>query len=249
MVRNQQKRTAIGVAAAALVAGALVTAVHAPEGSAAPAARPAGGLDSSRFVRPADNPWFPLVPGTVVRYRGTDEGERLHEHVRVTHRTKVIEGVRTRVLVDVLRRADGSLAEKTHDWYAADRDGNVWYFGERTATYDEQGHLESREGSWEAGVDGARAGLIMRADPHPTDAYRQELYRGHAEDQAWIVQRNVSARTPLRHFRHALRSMEWSRLEPHVMSQKLYARGIGIVAEKDLSGGHETFHVVSVQRP
>ncbi len=86
-------------------------------------------------------------------------------------------------------------------------------------------------------------------DPRPTDAYRQELYRAHAEDQAWIVQKEVTVRTPLRRFHHALRSMEWSRLEPHVMSQKMYARGIGIISEKDLSGGHETFHVVSVQRP
>lgn len=207
------------------------------------------GVDSTRFTHPAANPYFPLEPGAVTRYRGTDEGERLRETVRVTHHTKQIEGVRTRVVSDVLRRADGTLAEKTHDWYAADRDGNVWYFGERTATYDENGHLESREGSWEAGVDGARAGLIMPADPHPTDAYRQELYRGHAEDQAWVVQNRTVVRTPMRRFRHVVRSLEWSRLEPGVVSVKYYARGVGIVREKDLSGGNEVFDVVSVDRP
>jgi hypothetical protein len=231
----------------AALTGGLVAATLPAEGAGRPQAR--DGVDPAAFANPVANPYFPLRPGTVTRLRGTDEGEKYREKVRVTHHTKQIEGVRTRVVLDVVRRADGSLAEKTHDWYAADRDGNVWYFGERTATYDERGHVESREGSWEAGVDGARAGLIMPADPHPTDAYRQELYRGRAEDQAWVVQGNAVVRTPMRRFRHAVRSLEWSRLEPGVVSVKFYARGVGIVREKDLAGGSEVFEVVSVDRP
>ncbi len=227
-------------------AGAVATAVTA-EG--APAHRSAAGVEAARFAHPQPNPYYPLVPGTVTRLRGTDDGEHLHERVTVTHRTRMIQGVRARVVRDVLFRADGSVAEKTHDWYAADRDGNVWYFGERTATYDEHGHLESREGSWQAGVAGARAGIIMPADPHPTDAYRQEFRRGHAEDQAWIVQNNASVRTPYRVFHHVVRSFEWSRLEPNVVSVKFYARGVGIVVEKDLAGGTEEFRLTSVSRP
>ena len=226
-------------AAAALTAGAV--------GATVVLATASGAVTPSRFDAPRANPYFPLQPGTVTRYRGTDEGQRLHETVSVTHRTRLIEGVRTRVVLDVLRRVDGSLAEKTHDWYADDRDGNAWYFGERTATYDRHGHVQSREGSWEAGVDGARAGLIMPADPHLTDAYRQELYRGHAEDQAWVVQSRSTVRTPMRRFRNVVRTFEWSRLEPGVVSVKLYARGVGIVREKDLAGGTETFAVVSVR--
>ena len=88
------------------------------------------------------------------------------------------------------------LAEKTRDWYATDQDGNVWYFGEDTATYDENGDLESREGSWEAGVDGAVAGIIMPADPRPSTAAYMEFAKGEAEDQAWVVQRLPSVRTP-----------------------------------------------------
>jgi hypothetical protein len=231
---------------AALAGGAVAATLPA---RGADHSQEASGVDPARFAQPVANPWFPLEPGTVTRLRGTDEGHRLHETVRVTHRTKRIEGVRTRVVHDVLRRADGTLAERTDDWYAGDRDGNVWYFGERTATYDEHGHVESREGSWEAGVDGARAGLIMPADPRPTDAYRQELYRGHAEDQAWLVQNRAVVRTPMRRFHHAVRSLEWSRLEPGVVSVKFYARGVGVVREKDLSGGNEVFEVVSVDRP
>ncbi len=231
----------------AALAGGAVTATLPAEGAGRSQA--VNGADPARFAKPVANPWFPLEPGTVTRLRGTDEGERLHETVHVTHRTKRIEGVRTRVVHDVLRRADGTLAEKTDDWYAADRDGNVWYFGERTATYDEHGHVESREGSWEAGVHGARAGLIMPADPRPTDAYRQEFYRGHAEDQAWLVQNRAAVTTPMRRFHHVVRSLEWTRLEPGVVSVKLYARGVGIVREKDLAGGSEVFEVVSVDRP
>jgi len=161
----------------------------------------------------------------------------------------VIQGVRTTVVRDVLRRADGSLAEKTEDWYAPDNHGNVWYFGEKTATYDENGHLESREGSWQAGVDGAVAGTIMPAGPEPTDAYRQELYRGHAEDQAWIVEGGITTTVPYGKVRHVVRTFEWTRLERKVLSEKLYAPGLGIVRERDLAGGNETFVLVSVHKP
>jgi hypothetical protein len=215
--------------------------------SASTAGRPAATVpEPGRFVHPRQNRYFPLKPGTVYRYRGTDEGERLHERVVVTHRTKVIQGVRTTVVRDVLRRADGTLAEKTHDWYAPDDDGNVWYFGERTATYDEHGRLVSREGSWKAGVDGAVAGTIMPARPRPTDAYRQEYDRGQAEDQAWIVQRHFSRTVPYGTVHDVVRSFEWSRLEPKVMSVKLYGPGLGIIRERDLAGGNESFALVSV---
>jgi hypothetical protein len=204
-------------------------------------------VDPAHFGDPVRNPWFPLEPGTTTVLRGTDDGERFRERVRVTHRTRVVEGVRTRVVRDVLRRADGSLAEATSDWYAADHQGNVWYFGENTATYDRRGHLDSREGTWRAGVHGASAGLIMPAHPRATDAYRQEFYAGHAEDQAWIVGFKASQQVPMRRFHHVLRTFEWSRLEPRVMSTKLYARGVGVVREHDLTGGSETFEVVAVR--
>ena len=177
------------------------------------------------------------------------QGERFREWVTVTHSTKTILGVTTTVIRDVLRRAGGSLAEKTHDWYADDNAGNVWYFGERTATYDRHGHVRSREGSWQAGVDGATPGTIMPADPHPTDAYRQELYRMHAEDQAWIVQRGFRVKIPYGTAKHVVKSFEWSRLEPDVISMKLYSPGLGIVKEQDLSGGNERFVLVAASGP
>ena len=135
-----------------------------------------GGIDPAAFTNPVPNPYFPLKVGTVSRYLGSDGPQKLREQVTVTHWTKKIQGVTTTVIFDVLHRADdGSLAEKTWDWYADDNAGNVWYFGERTATYTRSGHVSSREGTWQAGVNGAVAGTIMPANPHPTDAYRQEF--------------------------------------------------------------------------
>lgn len=212
------------------------------------ASRPAAAtVDPSSFDQPLPNPWFPLEPGTVTRYRGTDDGEAFRERVVVTSRTKVVQGVTTTVVRDVVRRADGSLAERTRDWYAADDDGNVWYFGEATATYDEQGAVDSREGSWQAGTDGAVAGIIMPAEPAPTDAYRQELDRGNAEDQAWVVQRGVTTTVPYGTVHDVVRTFEWSRLEKDVVSTKLYGPGVGIVREEDVAGGDETFVLVAVR--
>jgi hypothetical protein len=229
---------AVVLSAAALTASTATSGVAAAPGGSGPGA--------ARFDNPRQNPYFPLKAGTVTRYRGSDEGQQFREKVRVTHKKKTIEGVGTTVVLDVLRRADGSLAEKTRDWYAADNNGNVWYFGEKTATYDQQGNVDSREGSWRAGKHGAVAGLIMPAHPKVTDAYRQEFFKGHAEDQAWIVQAHATVTVPYGRLHNVVRSFEWSRLEKGVVSLKLYGRGLGIVREKDLSGGSEVFDLVSV---
>lgn len=229
--------------AAGLLTGALVTGVPSP---APTTATPVPG---HRFTHPRANPYFPIRPGTRTVLLGTDDGRRFREVVTVTGRHRRIDGVRTTVVRDVVRRADGSLAERTVDWYAADDRGTIWYFGERTATFDREGHLDSRDGSWRAGLHGARPGIVMPAHPHPGQAYRQELLPGHAEDQAWIVSREDSVAVPLGRIRHVVRSYEWSRLEPGVMSVKLYGRGIGILREHDIAGGAETFEVVRVRRP
>jgi hypothetical protein len=238
-------KLSVTAATAAVLTVGGISAVSASARGPAPSAKDATG-NPGQFENPQQNPYFPLRPGTVFRYRGTEGGDKYRERVVVTRHTRVIQGDTTIVVSDILRRADGSLAEKTHDWYAPDNDGNVWYFGEATATYDEQGHVESREGSWQAGVRGAVAGTIMPADPRPTDAYRQEFYRGHAEDQAWIVQRNASTTVPYGTLHHLVRSFEWTRLEKKVLSLKLYASGLGVVREKDMSGGDESFVLISV---
>jgi hypothetical protein len=235
---------AVGVSTA-LVACLVATAL--PVSGVATTLGSKSRFSNANFHDPTPNPFFPLRPGTVSRYQGTEDGHRFSEVVRVTHDRKTILGVRARVIHDVLRRADGSLAEKTQDWYANDHAGNVWYLGEQTATYNRHGQVQSREGSWQAGVDGAKAGLIMPAHARPTDAYRQEFLKGHAEDQAWIVQRGMTTTVPYGTVSGALRSFEWTVLEPHVISMKVYGRGLGIVREKDVAGGNESFELVSVR--
>jgi hypothetical protein len=207
---------------------------------------PAGAaIDPASFTNPVSNPYFPLKPGTTFVYRGSEGHTRFVERLTVTHRTEKIDGVSTKVIKDILF-GDGLLAEKTTDWYAEDNGGTVWYFGERTATYDKNGNVKSREGSWRAGRNGGLAGVIMPANPVPTDAYRQEFLSGHAEDQAWIVARHEKLRVPYGSIKDVVRSYEWTRLEPNVVSLKLYGPGLGIVQEKDVAGGNEFMQLVAV---
>jgi hypothetical protein len=214
-------------------------------GSPAPA-NAAARFDPGNFVRHVTNPYFPLKPGTLLVYKGVKDGKSQVDRVFVTHRTKTILGVRATVVRDIARHK-GRILEKTFDWYAQDKQGNVWYLGENTKSF-ENGHVDT-EGSWEAGQHGARAGIIMPADPHAATAYRQEFWKGHAEDQAWIVKRGGTVRAPIGKLRHKLVTFEWSRLEPGVLDKKVYARGYGIVREVSLTGPKETALLVRVKRP
>jgi hypothetical protein len=228
----------------------LATALVASNASSSNARTEQPPFDPASFVHPVDNRWFPLTPGLVTRLHGVDSGEHLKEVVKVTHRTKTILGVRATVFRDVVRRTDGSLAEKTHDWYAADDAGNVWYLGEDTATYDEHGHVESHEGSWQAGRHGAQPGILVPGDAGTaSSATRPEFQKGSAEDQSWFVQHLRRLHAHGHRFHDVVRSFEWTRLEPGIISQKFYAAGLGIIAEHDVAGGQETFWLVSAHRP
>ena len=237
-------RTKMIAAIAAIAAVTAVTAIAATV-IALTGGTASAGVDPADFNSPVNNPYFPLKPGTVFVYKGSEDGQHLVEHLRVTHRHRSIAGVSAVVISDILY-ANGHLNEKTTDWYANDNRGNTWYFGERTATYKPDGTVQSREGSWRAGVNGGEAGLIMPADPHPPDAYRQEFLKNDAEDQAWIVANHGTLRVPYGKLKDIVRSYEWTRLEPGVVSLKLYAPHIGIVAERDVAGGTENMKLVAV---
>jgi hypothetical protein len=244
-----KKRTNAVVAAMAMIAIGLIAASGpgAPAGAAPHAGVvPATALDPADFTTPVPNPYFPLEPGTVSILRGSEDGKRLLNRTTITPWKKVIQGVTTTVVNDVLYEG-GVLREKTTDWYAPDNAGNVWYFGEATAVYNNHGQVVNREGSWEAGVHGAVAGIIMTANPGPTDAYRQEFFKGHAEDQGWIVANHQVADVPYGKVDQVVRSYEWTRLEPGVVSLKLYGPGLGIIREKDVAGGTEMLELVRVE--
>ena len=222
----------------ALTAGALLVG-----GPAATSAQPG----PARFVRSVDNPWFPLVPGTTFVYRGVKEGDPTRDVVHVTSRTRVIDGVRCTAVGDRLY-ASGRLAERTTDWYAQDRSGTVWYFGEHTAELVRAGRVTSREGSWLSGVDGARAGVFMPARPRIGQAFRQEFLRGHAEDHFRVVGLHAPVRTPAVESTRALLTKEWTPLEPGVVDHKLYVKGVGLVSERTVRGGDERAVLVAWSR-
>src|SRR5437588_884444 len=224
MRRRMIAAAAIGAALAAGAAFAsAATARHQ-------AARTASSVNPSNFVRHVTNPYYPLKPGTVLVYKGVRDGQTQKDRVGVTYRTRKIEGVTATVERDVATH-HGRLLERTTDWYAQDKQGNVWYFGEATKAYNPNGTF-STEGSWQAGRDGAVPGIIMEANPRVADGYRQEYLRGHAEDQAWVLARGGSIRVPYGRISHDLVTMEWTPLEPGWIDQKVYARGIGIGRER-----------------
>jgi hypothetical protein len=195
-------------------------------------------------VATIDNPHFPLAPGSRWVYQVVSEDETDRDEMVVTDRTKVILGVACVVVRDTLTH-DGKVLEKTDDWYAQDKGGNVWYFGEATAEYDEKGHVTTREGSWQSGVAGAQPGIIAPAHPKVNEAARQEYYKGHAEDMFWIVSVDDSVKVPYGSFAAVVRTLEWSPLEPKVIDEKFYAPGIGVVREHAAAGPREDVVLVS----
>ncbi len=236
----------IAAAAVAVLAAGSATAPARPEAARAQRLAPPPPLPRARdFGRVVDNPWFPLKPGTVLTYEGQDEGTPARDVLRVTHRTKRIQGIRATVILDRVYK-HGRLAERTHDFYAPDRRGNVWYLGEDTATLKPNGQVQSREGTFRAGRDGAQGGIFMPAHPRPGDRGWQEFSVGHAQDRFKILNLHTTVRTPAVGSRRAMLVQETTPLEPGVVDHKIYVRGIGTVREKTVRGGNESFELVSV---
>jgi len=204
-------------------------------------------LASPGFSAHVTNPWFPLRPGTVYVYRGVKDGKAARDVVTVTHRVRTIQGAPCAVVRDLLY-LNGKLEERTTDWYSQDRRGNVWYFGEATAELDTRGRVATTEGSWQAGRDGARAGIYMPAHPVPGRFGRQEFYKGQAEDHFEVTTRRASVSVPYTSSHRALLTKEWTPLEPGVLDHKYYVRGIGTVLEQTVRGGDERQELVSVTR-
>jgi hypothetical protein len=192
-----------------------------------------------------DNPWFPLKPGTTFVYEGIKDGKRSRDVYTVTSDVKTIIGVPCVVVHDTLY-LDGKVGEETFDYYSQDDHGNVWYFGEDTKELNAKGNVTSTEGTWHSGVDGAEPGIYITADPVVGQAFRQEYYRGQAEDQFRAVDLSASITVPYGSFNDALLTEEWTTLEPSVLDHKFYVKGIGEVAELSAKGPKEEGRLVSV---
>ena len=222
--------------------------------TSAPPARPrtieptyAPVIDPARFSATIDNPFFPLVPGTRLIYEGTTADGKERNVVEVTRETKVVMGVETRVVHDVVE-VDGEVEEETFDWYAQDVDGNVWYFGEDTRAVG--GPTVDTSGSFTAGVDGALPGIIMPGNPVPGDQYRQEYYRGEAEDTGKVLSLTGTESASYGGARSDLLVTEdVNPLDPAAaIENKYFARGVGNVVVVHVTGPAERVELVAVER-
>ena len=253
-------RTMILAATTALVIGATAgcgrggsssgtQAAGGTSSGAAPAALPQGSepfpLDPATLTTEIDNPYWPMKPGSQWVFRETDaEGTVSRVVVTVLDKTKMIaNGVEARIVHDQVTEG-GQITEDTYDWYAQDADGNLWYLGEDTTTY-EKGKPKTTEGSWEAGVDGALPGIIMPASPQVGMTYREEYYKGHAEDGASIISTDALAKVPYGRFEDGVQTRNFSAIEPDVIEEKIYAQGVGVVLEITVSGGSDRDELLS----
>jgi hypothetical protein len=193
-------------------------------------------IQPDEFTSEIDNPYLPLVPGSRWLYEETTtEGDVETITVEVLDESRTVMGVDTIVVHDVVAGSDGEIIEDTFDWYAQDGEGNVWYFGEDTTSFD--GGTASKEGSWEAGRDGALPGIVMPASLEVSDVgYRQEYLSGQAEDMGQIIADHGSVQVPFGTFDDVIRTRDWTPLEPDVVEEKTYARGVGLVHEAKVSG-------------
>lgn len=215
--------------------------------AATPAREVSTDFDPTNFAGDEiDNPYFPLEPGTTFIYRGEKDGAPTRDVMTVTFDTKEILGV-TATVVHHLSYEDGVLVEDTFDWFAQDKDGNVWYLGEDTKELDENGNVISTEGSWEAGVDGAEAGIIMLADPKKGDQYQQENAPDVAEDMAKVLSFKDSLCVRYGCFEDVLVTKEWTPLEPGVVENKYYAKGVGFIFGNMVKGGEEQTELVRIR--
>ena len=239
-------RLIMGCALAALLASAgAAGATTTPPGELAPLhGTYAPRIDPANFVAKVDNRYLPYEPGTRIHFEGVRGTTRQTDDQVVLRRPKTILGVRCTVVRDTVSE-HGRAVERTDDWYAQDRQGNVWYMGE-AAFERSHGRFVKAGDSWESGVGGAHPGIIMPADPRAGDAYRQEYYPpGKALDEARVLRRTGTMTVPYGAFKHLLVTSEFSPLEPQ-REQKYYAAGVGEVAERVVKGHHEEFALVSV---
>jgi hypothetical protein len=223
--------TVIAVLAAVTILGAgMASSAGAKHGAPAPKAAHFG--HNSNLI---DNSYFPLKRGSVYTYDGQKDGKQARDVMTVTRKVKTITGIRAAVVADRLFLND-RLGERTTDWYAQDKAGTVWYLGEKTAELNAKGKVTSTEGSFLNGRDGARGGIFMPPHPAVGQSFKQESFKGQAEDRFRILSLNASITTPAVSSQNAMLTEETTPLEPGVVDHKYYVQGIGTVKEQQVAG-------------
>jgi hypothetical protein len=205
-------------------------------------------LDPANFSADITNPYWPMKPGTRWIYRGVEEGKSPEDIAVVvtTSTKKLANGITARQVRDTAR-SKGQIIEDTVDWYAQDSEGNVWYMGEQTAEF-ENGKIVSREGSWEAGKDGAMPGITIPAQPEVGQKYRQEYKKGEAEDNGQVLAMNNLVGVKAGQYKGSLVTMDTSTIEPDVVEFKFYAPNVGPLLSMDISGGAAREELVKIEK-
>jgi hypothetical protein len=201
-------------------------------------------IDPANFVAKIDNRYLPFRPVTRFHYEGVRGTTPQTDNEVVLRKTKRILGVTCTVVRDTVSE-HGHAVERTFDWYAQDKDGNVWYMGENSLEL-KHGRFVRASDSWQSGVNGAKPGIIMPGHPVAGEQYRQEYYPpGEALDEARVLGVQGSVTVPYGSFERPLVTLERSPLEPQT-EKKFYVRGVGEVKEKVVKGHHEQFELVTV---
>lgn len=238
MLTKRSHYVAIGALLAACVGGGLSWA-QGPSAAATAEYNPM--INPDDFVPRVDNKYFNLKPGTTFSFQNKSGTERVE--IAVTTETRKVMGVAATVL-RAREWKNGVLWEDTYDWYAQDKAGNVWYFGEAVDNYRD-GRIAHHTGSWEAGVDGAKPGIVMRADPQIGESYRQEYYKGRAEDMGTVVATDKQLTVPHGTFENCLQIRDWSLIE-HGKEHKYYCPGVGFLVREEKIGGAVEADLVGV---
>ena len=205
-------------------------------------------LDPADFSADVTNPFWPMKPGTRWTYHNVENGQPPQDiEVIVTTATKKLaNGVTARAVRDTAR-VKGQISEDTVDWYAQDTKGNVWYMGENTAEF-KNGKIDTREGSWEAGKDGAMPGIMLPAQPRDGQKYRQEYKKGEAEDNGEIIATKDLVEVKAGRYKDALVTMDTSSVETTAVEYKFYAPGVGPLLALDVSGGAAREELVKIDK-
>ena len=198
-------------------------------------------IDPGNFGGVIDNPWLPLTPGTVLTYEGNKDDKPGTLVVTVSNKTKTVAGVGC-VVVEELVTLAGVPVDRTSGYYAQDRNGNVWHFGEDVQELNAKGEVTKTEG-WHAGLDGAAPGLVMESKP----AKGHTLVNPYTNDHSEVVSLAKAVKTPMGPYKNAVMTKEWTPDEPDVLTNKYYVRDIGMVREVAVSGDTEEFLLVNVK--
>jgi hypothetical protein len=204
-------------------------------------------INPANFVSKVDNQYYPLKDSTTFIYRGIIANDTEDIKVHVTKLTKVIMGVTCVEVTDTVKKK-GKLAEAILDWYAQDKDGNVWYFGEATKEFDTNGVVSNTLGSWEAGTAGAQPGILMEAHPAVGDVFIQEYLNTETETEAEVLILNVNATVPAGPFDSCVVLKEATDPEPEIIVHRYFAPGIGCVLENFVKGQAGRIELVEITK-